>query len=274
MIQLNNLFCLPLIVWAFFANIGCGQSPAELEAMSKVLVNGARVTRLLDISSPDVLSTWIESRTEEKSVRPVQLLTERFTFTEITECYQNGRVCGYSSRLREGSRSLSLEGTRFRIIDVRGAGDLTQILNRPLTGYSSNANQELKVVQLRHQLSDAVSRASVTSDKVEICTGVTTLIDPQIKASGFMSVAEVTISVKKLLANSSLVLKEVEKTPDGRFIASCTGECILEYRFFELREAPPKSAFGSEFFLGKERKEVVKSLTSKAIGTELGIEAK
>jgi hypothetical protein len=256
---MKNSSLLAVLISTFFIQSTSGQQ-IDIDLIGRVYSDRkVHVGSILESSVLASTSSWIQIKNQGRPVKKL-LYRNEYTFEVIEpktiELVRPKRwLTVYCESRYLGIRELYLSSLHSRDIDIRGVNDLPQVLNRPLTGLLSNLTQETKIAQLRHQLSTAIAQSTVTSKRIEVCTGLTVIDNPIIEAIGFSSIDEAKKRVELELKRVGLKLKVADKAGEGKYLIKTVGSVITEIRWHELLESPPQTAFTTSFFLGDLKSE-------------------
>jgi hypothetical protein len=148
--------------------------------------------------------------------------------------------------------TIELVGSEGTVREIKGANELPDILNRPLTGSISNRLQEVRIVQMRQQLSQAISDCR-EQQLVVVCVRLQTLVDPQFRFKGYMSSEQVKAAAIPCAKKLGLTLGEPEgPDKEGIYRIQLKGEISSHASFQILQDGEPRFGTDRLFYLARK----------------------
>lgn len=196
------------------------------------------VTALLHTTSLNGSSSWVQS-SPVKVASVVPLSTTRFAIC-LNGCW------------RWHESTVELLGTEGTIREIRGTNELPDILNRPLTGSLSNRSQEVRIVQMRQQISQAIADCR-DQQRVFVCVKIQTLVDPQFRVKGYSSIEQMKSDTYACAKKLNLTPSEPEgPDKEGTYRIRLKGEVISHATFQRLRDTEPRLGTERIFYLAEK----------------------
>jgi len=253
LINYCSTFAIVLSVSLFSSALFAQEKTAN--QIGEVVSDNGSIAKLLEQNSLDGISAWLQVKASELEV--FEMHKEEYFFKEfqLTGSYFNR--CGaifesYTEVSRLGVKVISLDSDGTRV-SVRGANELAEVVNRPLTGLGVNRTRESRIVQLRHQLSDSISRSEALGTNVKVCIGQTIVCDPKFAVLGFPDKDAVISDITRLLKDTPLTIEAVIAADEtGSYLVETSGCFVLETEYRNLHESSPPSAFARSFYLGEK----------------------
>ena len=220
-------------------------------------IEGNRCVLVAELLSHDVLdgkNAWIQTQNSNR-VKKFVASSHSSTiesFNRVCVNTRHGRKYCWKRTSLPVSHLIYLQNNAAYESYVDGVHDIASIVNRPLTGRTSHRSAELRIAQIRDQLSDAIVRSETTSHTVAVCTKISVLDDLKLAYAGFgFDAVQKRANNDANKLNFSLVELHSEPSTSGEWICTLDGSVIIGAEFHFLKRGTRTAVNESAFYLGK-----------------------